>query len=504
MDELTNFDNEMSYEKKMLFWACFVAIAVTAFIFIIRGQVINDWALEFSLTETQKGEILGVGLWPFAISIILFSLVIDFIGYGKAMIFAFCCHILSGIVILTATGYWGLYIGTLLQSLANGAAQAVADPVVASIFKKDKSKWLSILHASWPGGMVIGGMFGIMISDFDWHWRISMLFIPMVIYGLMMIGRKFPIHERVLAGVSYKEMLKVTGGLGFFVISILVFGEIGRILLWPNYVAIILAAGIALYFGIYLRSIGNPIFLLLLFIMIPLATTELGTDSWITSLMTDEMKSLSINAGWVLIYTSFIMMILRFNAGTLLRYFSPLGLLATCSIIAAIGLITLSKTTGLMIFVAATIYGVGKTYFWPLMLGVVAERFPKGGALALNTMSAVGMLSVGILGTVFLGNIQDVAIEKQLVIENPVLSSKILTEKTSIIGEYKAIDPELRSKLNVDEQQTINKIEKKAGQNALMAVAVLPIIMFIAYIFLIFYFKRKGGYKVVELQEANN
>ena len=504
MDELTNFDNEMSYEKKMLFWACFVAIAVTAFIFIIRGQVINDWALEFSLTETQKGEILGVGLWPFAISIILFSLVIDFIGYGKAMIFAFCCHILSGIVILTATGYWGLYIGTLLQSLANGAAQAVADPVVASIFKKDKSKWLSILHASWPGGMVIGGMFGIMISDFDWHWRISMLFIPMVIYGLMMIGRKFPIHERVLAGVSYKEMLKVTGGLGFFVISILVFGEIGRILLWPNYVSIILAAGIALYFGIYLRSIGNPIFLLLLFIMIPLATTELGTDSWITSLMTDEMKSLSINAGWVLIYTSFIMMILRFNAGTLLRYFSPLGLLATCSIIAAIGLITLSKTTGLMIFVAATIYGVGKTYFWPLMLGVVAERFPKGGALALNTMSAVGMLSVGILGTVFLGNIQDVAIEKQLVIENPVLSSKILTEKTSIIGEYKAIDPELRSKLNVDEQQTINKIEKKAGQNALMAVAVLPIIMFIAYIFLIFYFKRKGGYKVVELQEANN
>ncbi len=206
MDESTHVDSEMSHENKMLFWACFVAIAVTAFIFIIRGQVINAWAQEFALTETQKGEILGVGLWPFAISIILFSLVIDFIGYGKAMVFAFCCHVVSGIVLLMADGYWGLYIGTLLQSLANGAAQAVADPVVASIFKKDKSKWLSILHASWPGGMVIGGMFGIMISDFDWRWRISMLFIPMAIYGIMMIGRKFPVHERVLAGVSYKEM----------------------------------------------------------------------------------------------------------------------------------------------------------------------------------------------------------------------------------------------------------------------------------------------------------
>jgi MFS family permease len=503
MNNLTNLDNEMSYEKKMLFWTCFVAIAVTAFIFIIRGQVINAWAQEFALTETQKGEILGVGLWPFAISIILFSLVIDFIGYGKAMAFAFYCHILSGIVLLSADGYWGLYIGTFLQSLANGAAQAVADPVVASIFKKDKSKWLSILHASWPGGMVIGGMFGILISDFDWRWRISMLFIPMAIYGLMMIGRKFPVHERVLAGVSYKEMLKVTGGLGFFVITILVFGEIGRILMWPNYIALILAVGIALYLGAYLRSIGNPIFLLLLFIMIPLATTELGTDSWITSLMTDEMKSLSINAGWVLIYTSFIMMILRFMAGPLLRYFSPLGLLAACSLLAVIGLIALSKTTGLMIFVAATVYGVGKTYFWPMMLGVVAERFPKGGALALNTMSAVGMLCVGILGTVFLGNIQDAAIEKQLKNENPILASKILTEKTSIIGEYEAVDPNLRSKLDVNEQQIIANIEKKASKNALMTVAVFPIIMLIAYIYLIFYFKRKGGYKVVDLQEAN-
>jgi MFS family permease len=504
MDKLTNIDDKMSYEKKMLFGACFVAIAVTAFIFIIRGQVINAWAQEFALTETQKGEILGVGLWPFAISIILFSLVIDFIGYGKAMVFAFCCHILSGIVILTANGYWGLYIGTFLQSLANGAAQAVADPVVASIFKKDKSKWLSILHASWPGGMVIGGMFGIMISDFDWHWRIAILFIPMVIYGVMMIGRKFPVHERVAAGVSYKEMLKVTGGIGFFIISILVFGEIGRILLWPNYIALILGAIIALYLGIYLKSFGNPIFLLLLIIMVPLATTELGTDSWITSLMTDEMKALSINAGWVLIYTSFIMTILRFCAGSFLRYFSPLGLLAACSALAAIGLVALSKSTGLMIFVAATVYGLGKTFFWPMMLGVVAERFPKGGALALNTMSAVGMLSVGILGTVFLGNIQDVAIEKQLKIENPTLSSQIVVEKNSIVGKYKAVDPELRSKLSVDQKQFIGTIEKKASKNALLTVAVFPIIMLISYIFLIYYFKRKGGYKVVDLQASNN
>ncbi|MCX7009485.1 MAG: hypothetical protein NTY53_19950, partial [Kiritimatiellaeota bacterium] len=56
-------------DRRALFWACFMAIAATAAIFAVRGQVIGDWAREFLLTETQKGEILGVGLWPFAAAI---------------------------------------------------------------------------------------------------------------------------------------------------------------------------------------------------------------------------------------------------------------------------------------------------------------------------------------------------------------------------------------------------------------------------------------------------
>ncbi|MCH7521839.1 MAG: MFS transporter, partial [Candidatus Marinimicrobia bacterium] len=123
---------DVTAEDKRLFWACLIALVATAFGFIVRAQIIGDWGVQFNLSETQKGEILGVGLWPFAISIILFSLIIDRIGYGTAMVFAFVCHVLSVIITIFATGYWMLYIGTCLVALGHGTIEAVIHPVVAT------------------------------------------------------------------------------------------------------------------------------------------------------------------------------------------------------------------------------------------------------------------------------------------------------------------------------------------------------------------------------------
>lgn len=119
-------------EDYVLFWACFIALIATAFGFIIRALIMDDWGQEFGLTETQKGEIFGVGLWPFAISIVLFSLIVDKIGYGRAMIFAFIAHVVSAVVtILTPTiaagdsntAYWMLYTATSLLPWAMGRSK---------------------------------------------------------------------------------------------------------------------------------------------------------------------------------------------------------------------------------------------------------------------------------------------------------------------------------------------------------------------------------------------
>ncbi len=492
----------LDWNQRMLFWACFVAIAATASVFIVRGQVINAWASEFSLTETQKGEILGVGLWPFAVTIVLFSLVIDRIGYGKALLFAFACHIASTLILLLAKGYWWLYVGTFLVSLGNGAAQAVADPVVASMFTRNKTKWLNILHASWPAGMVVGGVLGIAISGLDWRWRIAMLLVPMVMYGLFMLGRRFPVHERVAAGVSYKEMLRETGALGMLLVLLLMLGEVGRVFAWHWSVTVVLSLVLAGAYGAYTRSLGQPMFLFLLALMIPLATTELGTDSWITSLMEGPMRRLGVNAGWVLVYTSLIMMVLRFCAGPVVKALSPIGLLLVSSLIAAGGLVALSRSTGLMILAAATLYGVGKTYLWPTMLGSVAERFPRGGALSLNVTSAVGMMSVGVVGTVFLGLIQDHAVETRLEHEQPALHQQIVAEKRSVLGKYLAVDPDRVQQLDKAQRQTIETLTDEANKGALATVAILPLIMLVGYAILLLIFRARGGYTVVQLSDS--
>jgi MFS family permease len=491
--------------RRLLFWACFLALIATAFGFIVRALLIDTWGQQFNLTPTQKGEIFGVGLWPFAISIILFSLIIDRIGYGTAMVFAFICHVASAIMTITATGYWSLWWATFIVALANGTVEAVINPVVATLFPREKTKWLNMLHAGWPGGLVLGGLIAILMGNVDWRFKVGLLLIPTVLYGVMMMGRKFPVHERVAAGVSYRDMLREFGMIGAFISSWMILGEITRVLaafvpalraMDPMIVGLIAAIPVALAFGATIGfALGRPLFIILLLIMIPLAITELGTDSWITSLMTPEMTKLGLDAGWVLVYTSAIMMILRFFAGPIVHKLSPLGLLAACAAIAMIGLIFLSKATGVMILAAATLYGVGKTFFWPTMLGVVAEQFPRGGALTLNAIAGVGMLGVGVVGTVLLGYIQDTSTDRHLLAQRPAIHQRVTTQKRSVLGTYPTLDAERVSNLPKPDQEAITQISGAAKKDALMIVAIFPLIMLLAYLSLLFYFKTRGGYK---------
>ncbi len=504
MDETANTSAVEKPDMK-LFWACFIALITTSFGFILRALTLPEWGAEFNLTNTQIGEIAGVGLWPFAISIVIFSLIIDKVGYKNAMIFAFVCHVVSAALTYFATGYWSLYIATFIVAIGNGTVEAVINPVVATMFSKQKTKWLNILHAGWPGGLVVGGILAIMAGgETDWRLKMIFILIPTVLYGIMMFARKFPVNERVKAGVSYIDMLKEVGIIGALIVNALIVFQIGSIFEWSDLTNIIVTLLVTGVFGFYVRSLGQPIFILLILLMIPLATTELGTDSWISDLMAPEMRAIGIDAGWILVYTSAIMMILRFFAGQIVEKITPLGLLAACSAIACTGLLLLSSSTGIMVLVAATVFGLGKTFFWPTMLGVVSERFPKGGALTLNITGGVGMMAAGVIGTVILGFIQDTNIDKKIMeydsTNNSALYETYATEtKTSIFGNYQSIDIKKLADSPEADKKAIGGIQEKAKKEALTTVAIFPVIMLITYLFLIFYYKSRGGYKVVDL-----
>jgi MFS family permease len=491
-----------------LFWACFVALVTTSFGFILRALTLPQWGDEFNLTNTQIGEIAGVGLWPFAISIVLFSLIIDRIGYKNAMIFAFVCHVLSAVLTFFATGYWSLYIATFIVALGNGTVEAVVNPVVATMFPRDKSKWLNILHAGWPSGLVLGGILALLMgAETSWQLKMILILLPTFVYGIMMFARRFPINERVKAGVSYLDMLKEVGIGGALVVAALIVFQVGSIFEWSVLTNVIITLAIVALFGYYVRSFGQPVFVLLIVLMIPLATTELGTDSWISELMAPEMRNIGIQAGWILVYTSAIMAVLRFFAGSIIHRVSPLGLLALCSAVACAGLLLLSTSTGTMVLVAATIFGIGKTFFWPTMLGVVAERFPKGGALTLNITGGVGMIAAGVVGAVILGYAQDVSIDKQLssydTNHDTALHQAFATEeKTSIFGDYQALDMAKLELAGEEVQATIRSIQEAAKKEALQSIAIFPVIMLLTYLGLMLYYKSRGGYKVVLLGKA--
>jgi len=230
--------------------------------------------------------------------------------------------------------------------------------------------------------------------------------------------------------------------------------------------------------------------------------TAIAATAAIFAVRGQAMRAMALNAGWVLVYTSLIMMILRFCAAPVVKWLTPLGLLVCSCLLAVAGLLALSKASGLAILGAATLYGVGKTYLWPTMLGIVAERFPKSGALSLNATSAVGMMSVGVMGTVFIGWVQDHAVENRLRTDKPALYQQVITTKGSVLGAYAAVDPEKVGSLSTEDQAAIENLSARASKEALTTIAMLPAVMLAGYIGLFAVFRRDGSYRVVVLADA--
>lgn len=512
---------------KRVFWGCFIALIATGFGFIARMFLINTWSAEFGLDPAQAGRLAGIGIWPFAVSIILFSLFIDRIGYKVAMLVAFIGHITWAIMGVSAyfiskagnpeLGFQLVFWGSLILALGNGSVEAFINPVVATMFSREKTKWLNILHAAWPGGLVLAGLIAIYIDHVPWSIKVGLIALPALVYFFMLIGSTFPKNERETAGVSYRDMLREFGVFGATVVSFLMtlqlmnfFPEVSK--------NIFIALGVILVvaFGAYTQRLGRGLLFFLILIMIPLATTEIGTDGWITGIMEGVVK---FHPGWVLVYTSAIMCVLRFFAGPIVHKLSPLGLLCLSSLLAIFGLTWLSGASGVaMIFAAATMYALGKTFFWPTMLGVVSEQTPKGGALTLNAVSGIGMLAVGTLGFPYIGVLQTQEQQKALASSPEIVETlpalvedgkftAVTDKKIYEILEYQAIDDdavaETIAALPEEAQEKATTLVKDtkghSNQKALGKMAVFPGIMLACYIGLLLFFKSKGGYKPVDL-----
>lgn len=500
-------------QHRRLFIGCFLGLVATAFGFAVRGAALPDWETSFGLTEEQKGIISGVGLYPFAVSIILFSLVVDRIGYGTSMAIAFTGHVVSTALTIFAPTFEVLYIATFVYALSNGIVEAVINPVVATIYRENKTHWLNVLHAGWPGGLVLGGLLAVLVLKIGsawgeelpgqlWQWKMAVLFIPILAYGLLLFGQGFPVQERVEAGVSYRTMLEEFGWGSAYIVSFLVIMAISQILLVFQFQPIDVKSSLCLavipsaVYGVFVRKFGRPIFVFLMLVMFLLSTTELGTDGWIQDIMGSVLQNEALGTLF-LVYTSLIMFVLRFFAGPIVHRISPLGLLACSSLLATLGLLWLGNagTSIAVLCAAATLYGFGKSFFWPTMLGVVSEQFPRGGALLLNAISGVGMISIGTLGATYIGTIQDRDFSHEAQTELSEVYPIVSEQKSGLFSRYEFVDKSKYDLLSDQQVAQLDRIERNTKQHALAQIAYLPAIMFICFLGLVLYYRSKGGYR---------
>jgi MFS family permease len=540
---------------KRLLWAGFMAILAAGVGFSIRAGILGQWAEQYGFTQTELGAITGGGLTGFGIIILLSSLIADRIGFGPLMFVAFVMHLISaGLTLATGAAFAAggkplafqcLFWGMFLFAIGNGIAEAVVNPLVATLFPKSKTHYLNILHAGWPGGLILGGLASYFMAGsagtkpIAWQIQISLFLVPVVLYGLMMLGQRFPKSEASSSGVSFRDMLGELGLVGAAVVCGLLALFFKSDLGLSPLVAGGIAAALLVAFGAATGfRFGHLLLAFLLLIQAMVGYVELGTDSWISKITGTIMAS-PANGLLLFVYTSSLMFILRFFAGPIVEKISPLGLLAVSALFGAGGLTLLGNAEGaIMCIVAATVYGIGKTFLWPTMLAVVSEQFPKGGAITIGAAGGVGMLAAGLLGGPGIGFLQDSNASANLrqasaavferyraPKENEFLWLKTvgldgakvgvledggkeaqraleLLEKEKAKPETIAGQRELvswwtgtASATSAEDKPLVEAAGLFGGRQALKLTALVPAAMFACYLLLLGWFRMRGGYK---------
>jgi MFS family permease len=345
-------------QRRRLFVLSCIALVTTSLIFSIRASVLEDLGNIFSLTAETVGWCAGAAFLAFAISIFIGSPLCDYLGMGSLLGAAALLHFAGILMVIFAQSLVGvmglsaaaiLYLSWFVAGLGNGLVEAVINPLAATLYPENKTHKLNVLHAWWPGGIVIGGVLAYLLrtAGFGWQVRLATILIPAAIYGAMLVGQKFPATERVQAGISTQEMI---------------------------------------------QQAFRPLFLIWFGMMFLTAALELGPGQWVDATLT---RTVGFEGILLLVYISGLMFIFRHFAGPLAHRFSPVGLMWISSVLAGFGLLALSYAKSpVPAILSATIWGIGVCYMWPTMLGVTSERFPRGGAFLLGLMGTAGNLSI--------------------------------------------------------------------------------------------------------------
>jgi MFS family permease len=345
----------MTNSNRLFYGSCF-ALITTAFSFSIRAGILPQLAETFSLSGQQLGFINSMWFLGFPISMILGGLFYHTIGPKKIMQVAFLTHTLGIVLTIFSGGYTGLLVSTLLIGIGNGCTEAACNPMIADANEgKRMNTLLNRFHMWFPGGIVLGSLISLLMTSLDlgWQAQIWIIMIPTLIYVYLFFGQEFPkpkMEKVASIGENFKAML-------------------------------------------------SPLYLFILGCMALTAISEFGPQQWTTLILSDSGAHPMV----ILALITGLMAIGRYFGGDIVSKFDQTGVLLGSAILTAIGIFLFSTQTGGMVYVAAIFFALGVCYFWPNMIGFVAEKIPLSGALGMSIIGGMGMFSSSIFQTIIGG-----------------------------------------------------------------------------------------------------
>ncbi len=338
----------MTNAQRLFYGSCF-ALITTALSFSIRAGILPQLGEELSLSAQQLGFINSMWFLGFPISMVIGGLIYHKVGGKIIMQFAFVVHALGIILTIYAGSYTVLLISTLFIGLGNGCTEAACNPMIADQYKGvQMSKMMNRFHMWFPGGIVIGSLVSKFMTDADMTWQsqIWVIMIPTILYAYFFFGQKWP-------KAQVADAATLPGNF---------------------------------------KAILTPLFLFMFACMALTAITEFGPQQWVGLILSKSGAQPMI----ILALVTGLMAVARYFGGEAVHRFNTTGVLLGSAILATIGVFLFSTQTGAMAYVAAVVYALGIAYFWPNMLGFIAEYVPKSGALGLSIIGAIGMFSTSI------------------------------------------------------------------------------------------------------------
>lgn len=393
--------------NRLFLGSCF-ALITTAFSFAIRAGILPQLGEEFGLSAEQLGFINSMWFLGFPIAMIIGGLVYHTVGPRIIMIVAFVMHTLGIVLTIYAGGYSGLLISTLCIGIGNGCTEAACNPMIADSYAGSKmNKMLSRFHMWFPGGIVVGSLISLIMTKMglDWQAQIWIIMIPTLIYAYLFWGQAFP-KALVEGSTSLSENFK---------------------------------------------AMFNPLFLFIFACMALTAISEFGPQQW-TALILSKSGAEPL---LILALVTGLMAVGRFFAGPVIGQFGQTGVLLGSAVFTTIGIFMFSSQTGAMAYVAAVFFALGVCYFWPTMIGFIAEKIPLSGALGMSIVGGVGMFSTAIF--------------------QPIIGGWIDSNSTTMASEG----------------LTGDALELAAGQATLLNMTTFPIILVVAFTILLFWMRGR-------------